>query len=178
MGVTTLIDVSFSDEQSEVIDLDYLKRYMTIETDTHDVLLNDLIKSARTEVEKLGGISIVEKTIRAEWEQAYEYVRLPYPKIKSITSLKDGESTSLDITNYNVRGQDKKTIYGNFSTGLVVEYVAGYGDDTPEDLKLAIAKKVSEDFEQRTGIALESNSLLPNNWRPTVINYRPTWMMF
>lgn len=152
---------------------------MTIETDTHDVLLNDLIKSARTEVEKLGGISIVEKTIRAEWSEAYEYVRLPYPKIKDIDTVYDGNETELELSNsYSVRGQDKKTIFGDFPGGLVVTYTAGYGDSTPEDLKLAIAKKVSEDFEQRTGIALESNSLLHNNWRPTVLNYRPTWMMF
>lgn len=175
MPITNLIDISVVEEQAEVIDLAYVKEYLVISTDSFDLLLNDLIKAARIEVEKLAQISIVEKTIKAEWSEAYEFVNLPNPKINSVISVKDGN----DIDVYHTKkGIEKVRIIGNFPSGLKVEYTTGYGSSTPEDLKLAIVKKISEDFEYRTGTSLETNNLLPNNWRATAINYRPTWLMF
>lgn len=175
MPITNLIDISVVEEQAEVIDLAYVKKYLVISTDSFDSLLNDLIKAARIEVEKLAQISIVEKTIKAEWSEAYEFVNLPNPKINSVISVKDGN----DIDVYHTKkGIDKVRIIGDFPSGLKVEYTTGYGSSTPEDLKLAIVKKISEDFEHRTGTSLETNNLLPNNWRVTAINYRPTWLMF
>lgn len=176
--MTNLIDVSFSSEGSEVIDLAYVKDYAIISTDNFDTLLNDLIKSARIEVEKVAQISIITKTVRVEWSQVSDDCVLPYPKINSITSLVSGTTTLTVNSDYTVKGQDKKTIYGTFSDGLVATYTAGYGDSTPEDLKRCIAKKVLEDFEQRTGYSANQSNLLPNNWRTVALSYRPTWLMF
>jgi uncharacterized phiE125 gp8 family phage protein len=178
MATTNLIDVTFSSEGSEVVDLTYVKLYAAISTSTHDTLLTSLIKAARIEIEKLASISIVTKTVRAEWDYVNESVVLPYPKINSITSLVSGEDTLTLDTDYTVKGSSKKTIYGTFVNGLVATYTAGYGDSTPEDLKLAIAKHALENFEQRTGIVTNSSNVLPNNWRVTALNYRPTWLMF
>jgi uncharacterized phiE125 gp8 family phage protein len=176
---TNLIDVSFSNEGNEVIDLTYVKSFASISTATHDVLLNNLIKSARIEIEKVAQISIVTKTVRAEWSEAYGAIKLPNPKILTITTVTDGDEVAQVLdTNYKVRGGEKKTIYGDFPNGLIATYTAGYGNDTPEDLKMCIAKHVLENFEQRTGIAAGQSSLLPNNWRVTALNYRPTWIMF
>ena len=176
--MTNLIDVSFSNEGSEVIDLTYVKTYAIISTDSFDTLLTDLIKSARMEVEKTAQISIVTKTVRAEWSEVSDNCILPYPKINSITSLVSGTTTLILDSDYKVKGQDKKTIYGTFSDGLVATYTAGYGSNTPEDLKRCIAKKVLEDFEQRTGISSNQSYLLPNNWQKVALSYRPTWLMF
>ncbi len=178
MPTTNLIDVSESAVE-ELINLDYIKRYSSIDTDMHDILLESLLKSAIKEIETFAGISITKKTIRAEWSEAYTYVNLPKPIINEIVTVKDGEDNALTLnTNYKVRGQDKKRIYGDFSNGLVVTYNAGYGVDCPDDLKLAIVKNVADNFEQRTGIVFNNSNLLPNSWHTIAIKYRPTWVMF
>ena len=176
--MTNLIDVSFSSEGNEAIDLTYVKSFASISTTTHDTLLTNLIKAARIEIENLAQISVITKTVRAEWSYVSESVVLPYPKIGAITSLVSGTTTLVLDTDYTVRGFVKKTIYGTFSSGLVATYAAGYGSDTPEDLKMCMAKHVLESFEQRTGISTSASNLLPNNWRTTALNYRPTWIMF
>lgn len=176
--MTKLIDVTFSSEGNEVIDLTYVKSFATISTDSFNTLLTDLIKSARIEIEKVAQISIITKTVRAEWSEVSDSCVLPFPKINTIASLVSGTTTLTLDSDYTVKGQDKKTIYGTFASGLVATYTAGYGVDTPEDLKRCIAKKVLEDFEQRTGISVSQSYLLPNNWRNTALSYRPTWIMF
>lgn len=181
MGQTNLISVTETNVGAEVIDLTYVKLYCSISTSTHDTLLTSLIKSARTEIEKLAKISIVTRTLTAIWSEAYTYVDLPRPQINGITSVSTGDNIYTVDNGYTIVESNPSRIYGDYPNGLKVVYTAGYGTDTPEDLKLAMAKKVLEDFEQRTGIKIQSNNnsvLLPNNWRPVVLNYRPGWMMF
>jgi len=177
---TNLIDVSISDEGSEVVDLTYVKLYCQIDGSNHDALLMTLIKSARQDVEKYADISIVTKTIRAEWTSVSEYAILPKPRINDIDSVFDSQENELFLDSaYQIRGQDKKRIIGDFSNGLVVTYGAGYGTDVPEDLKMSITKKVLMDFEARTGLSVSNSQslLLPNSWEKTAIAYRPTWMI-
>lgn len=175
---TLLYDVTFSDEGSEVVDLAYVKSFSAITTTTHDALLTNLIKSCRAEIEKVAGISIIERTITAEWYSVNEECSLPYPIINSITSVEsDGTALTANV-GYKVIGTSKKTIIGTFPRGLKVIYTAGYGANCPDDLKLCIAKAVLEIFENRTGISVENSNLLPNSWRSVAINYRPTWLIF
>jgi hypothetical protein len=176
--MTNLIDVSFSNEGEEVVSSSYVKNFAAITTTTFDDLISILIKTARIEIEKLSQLSIITKTVRAEWSCVNESISLPYPKIISIVSLESGTSILVEGINYKVKGLSNKTIYGNFTDGLVVNYTAGYGITVPEDLKMCIAKHVLENFEQRTGISVSQNYLLPNNWRKTALSYRPTWIMF
>jgi len=179
MAITNLIEVVLSEDETEVIDIAYVKTYATIETDSFDTLLNSLIIAARQEIEKYSQVSIVERQITAEWSEAYDFVRLPYMPHGTIITVKDGDDTLLTLdSDYKVKGTKQKIIYGNFTKGLKVNYHAGYGSDTPQALKLAMTKNVIENFEQRTGITISNNnaSLLPNNWRKVALAYRPTWI--
>lgn len=178
--MTNLIDVTISNEGSEVIDLSYVKAYAQLTTTYQDTLLTTLIKSARKDIENYADISIVTKTIRAEWSEVSEYAILPKPKIGEVATMTTGNETSLILADYTFKGSDKKRVLGNFPDGLVLTYDAGYGTDTPEDLKMAICKKVLMDFEHRTGINIANSQadLLPNSWEKTAINYRPTWKVF
>jgi len=179
MPVTNLIEVICSDDEAEVIDLEYVKRYATIETDVHDDLLNTLIISAREELEKYTQVSIVSRKVTAEWSEAYGFVRLPYSPHGTIITVKDGEDIELVLNeDYKVKGTKEKIIYGNFLKGLKVNYHAGYNSDTPDALKLAMTKNVIENFEQRLGINVSNNNatLLPNNWRKVALAYRPSWI--
>jgi len=179
MAQTNLIDVTREITGAEVCNIAFVKRYLSISTDTHDDLLNDLIIAAREEVERASCLSLVLQTIRAEWSAAYGDTRLINPKVIAITSVKDGNGNTLTLDlDYKLKGQDKKIITGDFPNGLVLVYTAGYGVNTPTDLRLAITKHVAENFEVRTGISLSGTNmkLLPNNWRTTVAMYRPTWI--
>ena len=115
MAQTNLIDVIRVKTGAEVVDTAFVKRYLSISTDTHDTLLNDLIIAAREEVEKASCLSLVLQTITAEWSAAYGDTRLPYPKIIAITSAKDNDDNTLTLnTGYTLKGQDKKIITGDF----------------------------------------------------------------
>lgn len=170
---TILIDVSLTEVGDEVIDLAYVKSFSSISTTIHDSLLTNLIKSCRAEIEKLAGISIIEKEIVAEYECINESALLPFSPIGDIISV---EIDSIATNNYTLKGLKNKRLYGNFPNGAVVTYNAGFGANCPEDLKLCIAKFVLETFENRVGILSGSNNLLPNNWRSVALNYRPTWI--
>lgn len=178
MAITNLIEVIKSDEETEVVDAAYVKTYLGIETTVHDTLLGRLIISARQDFEKLSQISVVERQVTAIWSEAYTFVRLPYTPHGTIISVKNTEDTVLILdTDYKVQGSKEKRIYGDFINGLKVNYHAGYDvAEVPENIKLAITKKVVEDFEIRTGISAKNTTLLPNNWRKVAISYRPTWI--
>lgn len=178
MPITNLIEVIKSTNESEVIDSSYVKTYIGIETNVHDILLNRLIIAAREEFEKVSQISVVERQITAIWSEAYTFVRLPYIPHGSIISVKNSADTALILdTDYKVQGSKQKRIYGNFINGLKVNYNAGYDvSDVPEEVKLAITKIVVENFEMRTGISAKNAYLLPNNWRKVAVSYRPTWI--
>ena len=178
MPITNLIEVSFSDEEAEVIDIAYAKRFLSIETAVHDTLLNELIISGREEFEKASQMSVIKRQVTAIWSEAYTFARLPYMPHGTIISVKKADETALVIdTDYTVQGLKEKRIYGNFPKGLIINYNAGYeANEVPELIKLAIVKNVTENFEIRTGISAKNTMLLPNNWRKVAIKYRPTWM--
>lgn len=178
MPVTNLIEVISSDEEAEVVDATYVKRYLGIETAVHDTLLDTLIVSAREEFEKASQVSVIKRQVTAIWSEAYTFVRLPLIPHGTIISVKNTADTVLVLdSNYTVQGTKEKRIYGDFSSGLKVNYDAGYeAADVPELIKLAITKNVVENFEIRTGISAKNTTLLPNNWRKVALKYRPTWM--
>ncbi len=178
MPITNLIEVIKSEDEAEVIDIAYVKRYLGIETAVHDTLLNQLIIVARQEFEKASQVSVVERQITAIWSEAYTFVRLPYIPHGTIISVKNTADTVLvPDTDYKVQGSKEKRIYGDFASGLKVNYHVGYdAAEVPEDIKLAMTKNVVENFEMRTGISVKSTTLLPNNWRKVALRYRPTWI--
>lgn len=178
MPITNLIEVVKSPNESEVIDSSYVKTYLGIETNVHDILLNRLIISAREEFEKVSQVAVVNRQITAIWSEAYKYVRLPYMPHGDIISVKNTNNTLLILdTDYKVQGVTEKRIYGDFPAGLKVNYHAGFdSSEIPEDIKLAITKNVVENFEVRTGISAKNVYLLPNNWRKVAASYRPTWI--
>ena len=177
MPITNLIEVIKSEDEAEVIDIPYVKRYLGIETAVHDTLLTQLIIVARQEFEQASQVSVVSRQVTAIWSEAYTSVVLPLIPPGTIISVKDIDDTVLVLdSDYKVQGSKQKRIYGDFPNGLKVNYHAGYNSDTPEEIKLAMTKNVVENFEMRTGISSKNITLLPNNWRNVAINYRPTWI--
>ena len=123
MPITNLIEVISSDEQAEVVDATYVKRYLGIETAVHDDLLGTLITSAREEFEKASQVSVIKRQVTAIWSEAYTFVRLPMMPHGTIISVKNTVDTALVLdTDYKVQGSKEKRIYGDFANGLKVKF--------------------------------------------------------
>lgn len=155
---------------SEPVTLEELKLHLSIDFDDHDDLLNILLKSAREEVEIYTGLSLVDSDIKVRWESV-TIAELPYGPVKSVT-----ESAS-----YNLEGLMGSFVSVNDNTGnaLEIEYKTGY-TSVPTDLKLAIMKLATDNFEQRAGISFAGTNAftqMPNDWRKTAAKFsRKTWL--
>ena len=169
---TILNSVDVTETGTEPVTITLTKFYLGIASTVHDTLLTSLIKSARKEVEMYCKMKFVACNVTAYFESINEYTYLPYAPVNSVTSVKDKDDA--DVTYELSKGSNPKLKLTS-SSEVIVEYTSGLVIE--EDLKLCIIKKVGEDFEYRTGITLESNSILPNNWMSTALKYRTTWLM-
>jgi len=157
----------------EPVDTEDLKRHLAIDSDTWLNLLNILLSSARQEVEKYTGLSLIVTDMTVRWEELTTQ-ELPYGPVISLTSVKDKDGE--DITTHTIEGliPGFATIKADSETPVIVKYKAGYTQEIPALLKLAIIKCASDHFTHRTGITLENANgaqSLPNDWKKVAINY-------
>lgn len=169
---TILNSVEVTETGEEPVSLALTKAYLGIASEVHDSLLSVLIISARKEVEAYTKKKFIECDITAYFESINEYTYLPFVPVLTVASVKDKDDA--DVTYELSKGSNPKLKLTSASE-VIVEYTSGLGIE--EDLKLCIIKKVGEDFEFRTGITLETNSILPNNWMTTALKHRTTWLM-
>ena len=180
-----------TDIVTEPVSVAEAKLYCKVQDSADDTLWPILITSARRMLEKYTMTSFAEKTIHATWVEVpkQNYVELPYGPVISIDHIYriDHEGTEEELvlnSDYYVMGdQDaiiKITSY--WSSGMVhinsirVEYKAGYGNTAteklPGDLKLAILKQVSTDYELRENIVQGVTTVLSNESKILAAPYR------
>ncbi|MCF2517130.1 phage head-tail connector protein [Dyadobacter sp. CY351] len=166
------------DGAQEPVTLEEFKSHVQVSYESQDQLLETLLVSARQQIEKFLCVSLVETLITIRWEQLTRQP-LPYGPVNEIISVADKSDTTIDLGGYTLEGQigDFMKIKADRSEPTVITYRAGYGvdaTDVPEDLRLAIMKKATDDFEFRTGTPLSGavETSLPNNWRSTCQPYR------
>ena len=114
---------------SEPISLEQAKEYLQIDFATDDTLITRLISAARGAVESYCGVSIIDSTVRVEFKDLKDQIKLPYGPVKEVTSLEvnDVDYTD-DITEYYQTGYlDVK------GAKVEVTYTAGY-ESIPADL--------------------------------------------
>lgn len=163
--------------EEEPVDLDMLKKYVSIAFSAHNDLLDELLSEAREEVEKFLCHSLVESTITVRWEELTSR-ELPYGPVKEIISVTGPDSP---ITGHTIEGLIGSfvTIKANRSEPTVIKYLAGYPAEIPKPIKLAIMKRACEHFTDRTGNVLVGRAgveTLPNNWKSACRSYRRmTW---
>jgi uncharacterized phiE125 gp8 family phage protein len=160
----------------EPVDLDRLKSYVQIRSNTHDNLLNELLTEAREEVEKFLCVSLVDTQITVRWEEM-ETEELPYGPGRSLVSVKDKDGSDVSHEVEGLIG-DFISIKADRSEATVIKYVAGYLDSIPKPIALSIMKLVVDHFEERKGIVLQTSSSLPNNWKTTCRPYRRLSFIF
>jgi hypothetical protein len=133
-----------------------------------DTLIETLIVAARKRLEKLYGISIIPKTLRATFTNMAGDIEIPQGPVISITSLKDRYDNLIVSDNYTVVGDDFQTLESPCYEKMVMTYEAGY-TDCPEELKLEIMRMVTYLFENRgdkdmKGFVFQTGHYNRNTW--------------
>jgi uncharacterized phiE125 gp8 family phage protein len=139
-----------TDLTTEPVTLQEAKNYMRISSNAEDALIGELITSARERIEKFTGLSLGEKTLRAYWFYFHIPQEIPYGPVTLIDSVVNDEDVALE---YTARGLQYKMLESYSTTGLTIEYEAGFAV-APKGLKLAILKQVSTDYENRENYSI------------------------
>jgi len=150
---------------SEPVSLSSIKDHLHIETNDHDVELNDLIKEARVYVEGVTGRALITQTIELRMDALSAAIKVPRPPLQSVTSIQYQDSSNatqtLGSSNYVVDtsshpGRINKAYDGTYPDtysnpdAVTVTYVAGYGNsssDVPEIFKRAMKLYIEKMFD-------------------------------
>lgn len=149
-GITIVSDASV-----EPVSRTDAKNWMRIDYTSDDVLIDDLITSARKHIEKLTGLSLANKKIKANIELTGEVpavwmVDLPYgplicvDEVKYKTGINDWDVLTVN-DDYEKIGGKLWFYMGGF---YEITYQAGYGD-LPSDLENDILTLVAWMYENR-----------------------------
>jgi uncharacterized phiE125 gp8 family phage protein len=161
-----------ADAVVEPVTLPLLKKHVEIDFSDHDDLLEQLLISAREQVEKFLCVSLVDTSITVRWEEL-STEELPYGPVHTIAVTDEYNSAVTGHTIEGLIGSFVK-IKANRTSPTIINYTAGYPHPIPRPISLAIMKLATDHFEARTGIDLSSNEggQLPNNWKATCRSYR------
>jgi uncharacterized phiE125 gp8 family phage protein len=159
---------------AEPLSLEEVKLHCRLdETDvTEDSLLNDLIVAAREHVEALVSRALMTQTIQLVLDGWPAVIELPRPPVQSLSSITYtdylGTATVVPSTDYYVDddneparvlleyGKSWPTATLRGSGAIVVEYVAGYGDestDIPQSILQAMLLLVGHWYETREAVS-------------------------
>ena len=154
-----------TDIVSEPITLDDARQFIKFdETDTdEDGLILNMIKAARTYIEKHAGIAMAKKVLQVLFDYDEDFI-LPVVPIVSVDKVEtidiEGEATELTLnTDYYTTGLNEKEIIYPCSSAyqLKVEYTAGYGETEtevlPADLRHAVLTQVAQWYDNRDDFA-------------------------
>ena len=161
--IYSIIDVTDdSGDYEEPVSIDEMKDYLRLEGyidddestsddlsdfDFDDMLIADMIRAAREQIEKISASTIIHKTWQAVINN-YRKLELPRGPIQSIVSLEDVDGVAItDYTTIGVFG-DRIFLKSPNQCEMTITYTAGY-DVVPASLKIDIMRLVSYMYENR-----------------------------
>ena len=132
----------------EPVTLTEVKAWLNITVTDWDTKLTSGIVSARTQIERLIGMSLAAVTYEYEIQDYSEsYIELPYPKIASITSVTNTDSsgtvTTVNASDYKLIGS-RLNYSGN--NGMVTVTYLTAAPVANEFTKQMILKQVGYDY--------------------------------
>lgn len=137
--------IQFTGEADPIVEpvlIDDVKNFLHISGTSEDLIIASLVKSAREWVERMTGLSLIERTVTCT-VQVRDFVELPYgPVTSAVTNKADNTITYIafdfPFPLFSTPGQ------------YAVSYAAGYTILTiPESLKMAIMCRVGATYENR-----------------------------
>jgi uncharacterized phiE125 gp8 family phage protein len=149
-GITVLADAS-----PEPVSLTDAKTWMRITYSEDDTLIQNLLQSARVHIEKLTGLSLVNKLIKTNFDLTGNVpqvwmVDLPYGPLVCVDNVK--YKTGINTYETLVKNDEYEVIGGKvwcYTQGnYTVQYQAGYGT-LPEDLASDILTLTAWSYENR-----------------------------
>jgi len=137
---------------AEIITLTEAKNYLRVDYSEDDVLIQDLIDTARIRLEQYAGVAMTPRTLKAV-AFVNEFIELPYTPTNSITKVEYLSGTDwieMVAGNYFVLGDTYKKVYmvGVNNNEFRFTYACGY-TTPPESMKTAVLKLVSDLYEYR-----------------------------
>ncbi len=145
------------------------KKWLLIDYDDQDAIIESIIKAARLKIEKRCGIAIALKQYEMKTAAFDGNIELSHPPIVSVDSIKfldeDGIENTLDDASYELMHDDYAPyvfptnawptgvahrpdgVRRTFTSGIDIE--DSPVDDIPEDLKQAIRLVIGEMYENR-----------------------------
>lgn len=144
-----------ADAVVEPVSLTDAKAWMRITYTDDDVLISDLISSARKHIEKLSGVSFVNKSIRSNIElTGYQpnvwMVDVPYSPLICVDELK--YKSGFNTYDILVKNEDYEIIGGKIwlymGGNYIIKYQAGYSS-LPDDIRSDILTLVAWSYENR-----------------------------
>jgi hypothetical protein len=132
---------------TEPVTIDEAKAYARVDVTSaiQDTLFGYWIKAARQAIEQMTGLSLVPKNIVAEIQNWQGAIEIPYGPVTSTIAWKDFNG---NVPTVILEGNQFPRI--PIPCGyLKATYTAGYTDNVPTELKIAILNQVTSWYENR-----------------------------
>ena len=158
----------------EPVTLDDVKLFLRIDTTDDDAQLEDLVRSARVQVERRASLCLISRAVRFTLPICGTRVRLPVAPAQSLIEVRIEGSVveaELDSRPYPAWLHLSRR-YEGFAE---VDIIAGFGDtdaDVPVPLRQAILLLVADAFEHREReigferVSLRVDALIGPYWGP------------
>lgn len=155
-----IIEVSDLSSSNTPVTLEEVKDYMRLrgfqdvddspptglsDFDFDDTLIQSMIEAAVNTIERYCGISVKTHVWRAVVDNEAGMIEIPYGPVNDVLSVKIDDAE----VDYKTTGSSFKYLVSPRARSVVVEYEAGYGNNCPHDIVLAIKKIVYEWYENR-----------------------------
>lgn len=169
-GNSILDSVVFSDRGKMPISIADAKKWMRIEGNNEDDVVDRLIEGVIDEFMTITNTSLVSHTITAIYTEYGKEIKLPYSPVSAITSvtlLNEGEETATD--DYYLQG-DTLFMKNLENTGLKVVYTSA--GIFPNGLKDAVFQALLTNYNDREDNVLGGVTKIPNNSRKKALRYK------
>ena len=152
VGYNTLLDLKFVEGSSssitEPFSVQEFKDWGKIDVSDDDVLIEELITSAREICEGFLCISLIPRTVIAILDNSNGNSYLPYGPVVELISITDVDGNAITTDNYKLQLEDFKRLSYPYSKYVRLEYTAGY-DTVPRKIKTGILQQLLYMYQHR-----------------------------
>jgi uncharacterized phiE125 gp8 family phage protein len=149
----------------EPLTIDEVKDHLRVESSDYDNEIKSLIKEARQYVERITGRSLITQTWDYKLDKFSESIKIPYPPLQSVTSVKYQDSGNVeqtlssayyDVDTTSEPGRVTESYNYEYPetydepNAVTIRFVSGYGSartDIPERFKRAMKLYVQWQFD-------------------------------
>lgn len=169
----------------EIPTLGALKAQLNVTHDEDTLQLDRLRTTAVDFFERISGHHLRSQKREVEFDgpsSAYQIPRTPWQKLNGITKYDEGDSTTLDTSDYYVEEgppayvKEKTGTSVTDVTSIQIQYTVGYNslDDVPGSIQQALRIMVTDLYEYRASAPITGQTLqeVPFDWEDLIAPYQ------